>query len=37
LIVVATKNVNTILSFDLYEFDNPDGTFEIAAPDTATT
>ncbi|MBU3090531.1 sulfite exporter TauE/SafE family protein [Clostridium sp. CF011] len=34
LIVVAAKNVNTILSFDLNEFDNPDGTFEIAASDT---
>jgi len=34
LIVVATKNVNTILSFDLSKFDNPDGTFEIATPGT---
>ncbi|MBW9145931.1 sulfite exporter TauE/SafE family protein [Clostridium sp. CM028] len=34
LIVVAAKNVNTILSFDLFGFDNPDGTFEIAATDT---
>lgn len=32
LIVIATKNVNTILSFDLSKFDNPDGTFEIATP-----
>jgi len=34
LIVVVTKNVNTILSFDLNKFDNPNGTFEIASPDT---
>lgn len=34
LIIVATKDVKTILSFDLNGFDNPDGTFEIAAPDT---
>jgi plastocyanin domain-containing protein len=34
LIVVATKDVNTILSFDLNKFDNPDGTFEIATSDT---
>ncbi len=34
LIVVTAKNVNTILSFDLNGFDNPDGTFEIAASDT---
>ena len=34
LIIVATKNVNTTLIFDLNKFDNPDGTFEIAASDT---
>lgn len=34
LIVVATKNVNTTLIFDLNKFDNPDGTYEIAASDT---
>ncbi|MBU3160850.1 sulfite exporter TauE/SafE family protein [Clostridium frigoris] len=34
VIVVAEKNVNTILSFDLNKFDNPNGTFEIAASDT---
>jgi len=30
LIVVAAKNVNTFLSFDLNQFDNPAGTFEIS-------
>ena len=30
LIVVAAKNINTILSFDLNKFDNPTGTFEIS-------
>ncbi len=34
IIVVAAKNVNTFLNFDLTEFDNPTGTFEIAASDT---
>ncbi|MCB2294020.1 sulfite exporter TauE/SafE family protein [Clostridium algoriphilum] len=34
IIVVAEKSVNTILSFDLNKFDNPSGTFEIAASDT---
>lgn len=34
LIVVAGKNVNTILSFDLNKFDNPNGIFKIASSDT---
>jgi len=34
LIVVGSKNVNTTLIFDLDKFDNPEGTFEIAASDT---
>ncbi|MGV8980845.1 urease accessory protein UreH domain-containing protein [Clostridium sp.] len=34
LIVVAAKNINTILSFDLNNFDEPNGTFEIANSDT---
>ena len=34
IVVVAEKNVNTILNFDLNKFDNPNGTFEIAASDT---
>jgi len=37
LIVVAKKNVNIILSFNLNKFDNPNGTFEITAPDTGNT
>jgi plastocyanin domain-containing protein/sulfite exporter TauE/SafE/copper chaperone CopZ len=34
LIIIAAKNVKTTLSFDLNNFDNPNGTFEIAASDT---
>ena len=34
IIVVAAKNINTTLSFDLNNFDNPNGTFEIASSDT---
>ena len=34
LIIVAAKNVDTTLSFDLNNFDNPNGTFEIATSDT---
>lgn len=34
LIIVAAKNVKTTLSFELNDFDNPNGTFEIAASDT---
>ncbi|MBU3128370.1 sulfite exporter TauE/SafE family protein [Clostridium tagluense] len=36
LIIVAAKNINTTLSFDLNNFDNPNGTFEIANADTGT-
>jgi len=34
LIIVAAKNINTTLSFDLNNFDNPNGTYEIANSDT---
>ena len=33
LIVVVTKNVNTTLSFDLNNFDSPNGTFIISSTD----
>ncbi|MBU3113546.1 urease accessory protein UreH domain-containing protein [Clostridium lacusfryxellense] len=36
LIAVVAKNVNTTMSFDLVDFDNPQGTFEIASSDTGT-
>ena len=34
LIIVVSKNVSTTLSFDLTKFDNPNGSYEIAASDT---
>lgn len=36
LIVVVAKNITTTLSFDLVDFDNSTGTFEIASSDTGT-
>ena len=36
LILVVEKNVNTTLSIDLNEFDNPVGSFTIASADTGT-
>ena len=36
LIVVVAKNVNTTISFNLVDFDNPEGTFEIASSETGT-
>lgn len=37
LIVVASKNVSTLLTFDLNNFDTPTGIFEITASDTGKT
>jgi len=34
MIVVGVKDINTTISIDLNNFDNPTGTFEIAASDT---
>jgi len=34
LIIVVAKNVTTTLSFDLNDFDTPNGIFEVAASDT---
>lgn len=36
LLVVVAKNVNTTIDFNLVDFDNPEGTFEIASSDTGS-
>ena len=37
MIIVGAKNINTTISIDLNNFDNPDGIFEISASDTGNT
>lgn len=37
LIIVANENMNTKIAFDLKEFDNPEGTFQITESETNET